>query len=127
MDPVAEAELVVGEGLVGNADQRRRTQVTVISAERWARAEAELGVTLDPSLRRANLLVSGVDLVGSRGRTLAVGGARLRLGRQCAPCRVMDEQHPGLQAALRDDGGGGVYATVVQGGPIAEGDEVTLT
>jgi MOSC domain-containing protein YiiM len=127
MDAAESAELVVDGGIVGNADRARRRQVTVLSAERWRRAEADLGVDLDPELRRANLLVSGVDLVDARGKVLAIGEVRLTIGRECKPCRIMDDQHPGLQDALQADWGGGAYATVLDPGTIHVGDEVTLT
>jgi MOSC domain-containing protein YiiM len=117
---------VDAKGLVGNADRGGRRAITVLSAERWRQAEADLGVELDPSTRRANLLVSGVDLVESRGKELTVGGVRLKIGRECKPCRIMDEAHPGLQDALKADWGGGAYATVLDPGTIAVGDEVTL-
>jgi MOSC domain-containing protein YiiM len=38
----------------------------------------------------------------------------------------MDDQHPGLKAALDADWGGGAYATVLTPGPITVGDPVTL-
>jgi MOSC domain-containing protein YiiM len=126
MDRAESAELVVGEGIVGNADRGRRRQVTVLSAERWREAEAELGVDLDPELRRANLLVSGVDLDKARGKVLTVGQVRLEIGRECKPCRLMDDQHDGLQDALQAHWGGGAYATVLEPGTIHVGDEVTL-
>lgn len=126
MDGVASAEIQTGTGIIGNADQGGRRPVTILSAERWRRAEADLGVDLDPGLRRANLLVSGIDLVGTRGRTIVVGAVRLRIGGETRPCRLMDGAHPGLQAALDADWGGGAYATVLAPGTIAVGDEVTL-
>jgi len=126
MASTPSAELVVGTGIVGNADQGGRRQVTVLSTERWQQAEAELGTELDPALRRANLLVSGVDLVAARGKVLTVGGLRLQIGRECKPCRLMDDQHPGLMDALKADWGGGAYATVLDAGTIQVGDEVTL-
>jgi MOSC domain-containing protein YiiM len=127
MDGVSSAELVVGTGIVGNADRGGRRQVTVLSAERWHQAEAELGTDLDPELRRANLLVSGIDLVEARGKVLTVGDVRLAIGRECKPCRLMDDAHQGLQQALEADWGGGAYATVLDPGTIRIGDEVTLT
>jgi MOSC domain-containing protein YiiM len=125
MDTAESADLTEA-GLVGNADTARRRQVTVISAERWRQAEATLGVDLDPELRRANLLVSGVDLADTRGRVLTIGDVQLTIGRECKPCRLMDDQHPGLQDALQADWGGGAYATVLAPGTIHVGDEVTL-
>ena len=126
MDAVDAAEMQTGTGIIGNADQGGRRQVTVLAAERWHRAEAELGIELDPALRRANLLVSGIDLVGSRGRTLAIGAVRLRIGGETRPCRLMDDAHPGLQDALDADWGGGAYATVLDPGTITVGADVTL-
>jgi len=126
MDEVDTAELQTGTGIIGNADQGGRRQVTILSAERWHRAEADLGVALDPSVRRANLLVSGIDLVGSRGRVLTVGGTRLTIWGETRPCRLMDLAHDGLQGALDADWGGGAYAQVLDGGTISVGAEVTL-
>jgi MOSC domain-containing protein YiiM len=126
MDDVESAELV-SRGIVGNADQGGRRAVTILSAERWRRAEADLGVELDPALRRANLLVSGVDLVASRKQVLTIAGVRLRIGGETRPCRLMDMQHAGLQAALDLEWGGGAFAKVLDPGWITIGDEVTLS
>ena len=70
--------------------------------------------------------MSGVDLVESRGKVLAIGPVRLTIGRECKPCRLMEDAHPGLEGALRADWGGGAYATVLAPGTIHVGDEVTL-
>ena len=53
MDPVDAGTLVAGRGLVGNADQGRRRQVTLIEEEAWRAAMAELGAAADPSTRPA--------------------------------------------------------------------------
>lgn len=124
MDPVESARAVAGAGLEGNADRGGRRQVTLISAERWARASDELGGALDPSLRRANLLVSGIDLRKSRGRRLLIGDVRLRIRGETRPCKVMDLQKQGLRAALEADWGGGAFAVVEVDGAISLGDEV---
>jgi hypothetical protein len=47
--------------------------------ERWRRIEEELGHAVDPMARRANVLVSGLDLTDSRGKILRIGAARRRL------------------------------------------------
>jgi MOSC domain-containing protein YiiM len=126
MDAVGSAELQVGTGIIGNADQGGRRQLTILAAERWRRVEAELGVGLDPALRRANLLVSGFDLADTRGRVLTVDGLGLRIGGETRPCRLMDEAHDGLQDALDLAWGGGAYATVLDPGTITVGAAVTL-
>ena len=124
MDRVSEAEAIAGKGLAGNANQGGKRQVILLSAEEWAEATEELGVDVDPSARRGNLLVSGIDLDGARGRILSVGGARLRIHLECKPCRRMEEAQAGLQDALRDGWRGGACAEVLDGGEIAVGDSV---
>ena len=126
MDRVARATLRAGRGLVGNADQGGRRQVTIISADRWADVEHELGASVDPSRRRANLLVSAIDLEHSRDRVLIVGGSRLRIAGETRPCERMEEAAAGLQRVMRERWGGGAYAEVLDDGEIAEGDEVRM-
>src|SRR5436190_213364 len=77
MDFVPQAALRANRGLVGNANQGGRRQVTIIEAERWAAHMEALKASVDPSSRRANLLVRGCDLTNSRGRILSIGAVRL--------------------------------------------------
>jgi MOSC domain-containing protein YiiM len=128
MDPQTSAVLVAGRGLEGNANQGGRRQVILLEEERWADALAELPETgaesLPPASRRANLLISGLRLEGSRGRILRIGPTRLQIWTECTPCRRMDEIQPGLQKALRPGWRGGACAQVLEGGEIQVGDEV---
>jgi len=124
MDPAAEADLVAGRGIVGNADQGRRRQVTIIDEERWASVMRGLAGALDPSARRANLMVRGVRLTDSRGRILRVGACRIRIFGETRPCNNMDDALPGLKAALSDDWGGGAFGEVLDDGCIRLGDPV---
>jgi MOSC domain-containing protein YiiM len=124
MDLATRAELVADKGLAGNVDRSRRRQVTIIAREAWEHALASLGAALDPSARRANLLVSGLDLRNTRGRVLRIGAARVRIGGETTPCERMDEAWPGLAAALKPAWGGGVFAQVLDGGQIQVGDVV---
>ena len=124
MDEVTEATAVAGQGLDGNADRSRRRQVTLIEREVWERLMNELDADVPPSSRRANLMVSGVRLAATRGRTLRVGSVRLAIGGETTPCERMDEALPGLRAAMRPDWGGGVFAQVLDDGIITVGDSV---
>ncbi len=124
MDRKAEATLVANRGIVGNADQGRKRQVTIIARERWAALMSETGAQLDPVTRRANLLVSGIDLAESRGQTLQVGTVRIQIYNETRPCERMDEAHPGLQAAMQRDWGGGAFGEVLNDGEIRIGDPV---
>ena len=107
MDVREQATLVEDRGLVGNANQGGRRQVTLIAEERWAELMEELGADLDPSARRANLLLKGVDLEESRDRVLRVGACRLKITGETRPCQLMDKMLPGLQEAMRRAWGGG--------------------
>ena len=124
MDPVAEATLVAGRGLVGNADQGRRRQVTIIEREVWDRLMRELAAAVPPSARRANLLVSGCSLVQARGRVLRVGGCPLRILGETRPCERMDEALDGLRTAMKPNWGGGAFAEVLDDGRITVGEPV---
>jgi MOSC domain-containing protein YiiM len=126
MDPRPAATLVAGRGLTGNANQGGHRQVTVISEERWDDIRRTLGADVDPLMRRANLLVSGIDLENSRGKILRIGACRLRLLGETRPCERMEEARPGLQAALRPHWGGGAYGEVLDDGEISVGNMVTL-
>ena len=122
MDRVDRALLEAGRGLQGNANRGGRRQVTIISAERWRELMDALGADLDPSARRANLMLSGLDLERSRGRVLRIGGARLLINGETRPCEQMEEAHAGLQALMRERWGGGAYAEVIDGGELHVGD-----
>ena len=124
MDAVERAELRAGRGLAGNANQGGRRQVTVIARGRWDHVNETLADDVDPSLRRANVLVSGIDLAHTRGRVLRLGSCRLRINGETRPCERMDEAWPGLRKALEPEWRGGVYAEVLDDGEIAVGDAV---
>jgi MOSC domain-containing protein YiiM len=124
MDRVDQAELVAGRGLVGNADQGRRRQITLLEEEVWDDMVSALGGNTDPSARRANILLRGVRLAESRGRILSVGGCRVRIGGETKPCERMDEALPGLREIMWPGWRGGVFAEVLDTGTIRVGDAV---
>lgn len=124
MDPVDRATLVADQGLNGNADQGGRRQVTIITRETWDRLMEELGASLNPSARRANLMVSGLDLEESRDQTLRIGVCRIRIRGETRPCELMDAALPGLRNAMRPRWGGGAYGIVLEDGEIRVGDPV---
>jgi MOSC domain-containing protein YiiM len=124
MDAVAEATVIAGQGLEGSVDRSRRRQVTLLSREAWMQCMVELEGDADPTRRRANILVSGLELAHTRGRVLLIGDVRLSVGGEVTPCERMEEVLPGLQAAMRPDWRGGVFAQAVAGGVIRVGDLV---
>ena len=125
MDPHEVASLEAGRGLSGNADLGGRRQVTLLSSERWSELMQQVDRVLGPEARRANLVLSGIDLENTRGRVLRIGTCRLRIGGETRPCELMEEAAAGLQEAMRHRWGGGAFAEVIEGGPIAVGDAVS--
>ncbi len=124
MDPKSAAKLKAGRGLVGNANQGGKRQVTIIAQERWQTLMAQTGATLNPAARRANLLVSGINLANSRGQVLQIGLVRIRIYNETRPCERMDEAHLGLREAMKADWGGGAFGEVLNDGEIVVGDVV---
>jgi len=124
MDAALAGELVAARGLVGNADQGGRRQVTLIEEEVWSALMRELGGELPSAARRANLVLRGVPLAGSRGRELRVGPCLLQIEGETKPCERMDEALPGLRAVMFPDWRGGAFARVLVGGAIRVGDPV---
>ena len=124
MEARQEARVVAGRGLEGNSNQGGRRQVTLLAAEAWKRVEAELGYTVDPSTRRANLMVRGIELREARGRILSIGSCRILIRGETRPCWRMEAGVPGLEAVLKAEWRGGVDGEVLTGGEIAVGDAV---
>ena len=126
MDAAERARMVAGKGIVGNANQGGKRQVTIVSNKHWIEVTAPLGDVPDPRLRRANLLVSDVDFVGSHGKILKIGPVRIRIYGETRPCEQMEMAAPGLQAAMKVPFGGGAFGEVLDDGEIAVGDAVEL-
>ena len=124
MDSVGSGLLEVNGGLRGNANRGGKRQVTIISQERWAELMDALGADLSPSARRANVMVSGLNLENSRGRVLRLGTTRLLINGETRPCEQMEAAHAGLQQLMKERWGGGAFAEVVEGGEIRVGDDV---
>ncbi len=124
MDCVEQATLEAGKGLVGNANQGGRRQVTLLEREIWAALMTEVGGTLSPSARRANLLIGGFSLSRSRNRVIGIGSCRIRILGETTPCERMEEARPGLRAAMSRAWAGGAFGEVLDDGEILVGDPV---
>lgn len=127
MDPVNELRLVERTGIKDNADWGGTRQVTIIEKERWEAMMRELGdADVDPSARRANVMVSGCDLADSRHHILRLGDVRIEVRGETRPCERMDEAHQGLRRVMAEPWNGGVYGVILDDGRIRVGDPVAL-
>ena len=124
MIAVDEAKALAGQGFDGGVGEASTRQVTVLTAEAWADVETTLGMSVDPALRRANLLVAGLDLTGTTGRVLRVGDLRLEITGETKPCHQMDTAVDGLRAALEPDWRGGAHGVVLSDATVRMGDPV---
>lgn len=122
MDPVMFAEAIEGRGLAGNANQGGKRQVTIVDEKRWNDACAELGIDVDPSARRANVLVRGIDLYKAHGKLLRIGQCVVRIYNETRPCEQMDDAQQGLREALKPEWRAGAFGEIVKGGVVTIGD-----
>lgn len=79
METVETAAISIEDGVEGNVRTSRRRKVTVMAAEAWDAACGELGAGLPWTLRRANLLVEGLDLPREPGPRLHIGSVVLEV------------------------------------------------
>lgn len=107
----------------GNPGKR---QVTILSEEAFNLACRELDAKLPWTLRRANLLISGIEFKDTKGRKIRIGEVLLEITGETDPCYRMDEQFDGLKNALFPDWRGGVTCRVLAEGNIKSDDLVEL-
>lgn len=126
MSAVSAASAEAGGGLAGDANfGRPRRQVTLIEKEVFDELNDELGTSVDPALRRANLMVSGVRLAETRDRRIRIGDCLLQIRGETRPCTLMEDQLTGLRDALDPQWRGGVFCTVLSDAHIQVGDAVS--
>jgi len=133
MEVIEHVHVSVESGLAGDfrgavkPGREPKRQVSLIERADWDAAMAELGVDHHWSVRRANLLVEGLDLPQREGAIVRIGAeVVLEIRVECDPCSRMEEIEPGLKAALTPDWRGGALARVISGGDIRIGDEIRV-
>lgn len=123
MVAVPEAEVRLS-GLAGDRARKGKRAVTLVQGEHLATIGGFLGRdAVSPEVLRRNIVVTGINLAGLKGRAVRVGGAVLEITVICAPCSRMEEAFgPGGYAAVR--GHGGWCAGVLEPGLVRIGDAV---
>lgn len=126
MDGAEAITFVAEKGIDGDANfGRSKRQVTVIEKEVFDQISTDLpGV--EPYMRRANVMVSGIRLKDVRDHVLTLGDVRIRLHGETRPCERMDAQVEGLSAALDPNWNGGAYGVVLDDGEVSVGDGASI-
>lgn len=124
MDAADSVELIAGRGIADNADQGGRRQVTILEQRVWNNLMKQFDSNLPPSVRRANLMVEGIDLTNTSGRILRIGSCRILVSGETKPCERLDQSLPGLKAAMEGNWAGGAFGEVLDSGQISVGDLV---
>lgn len=140
VDDVLLVEAVANRGLAGDRSsakpssnpQGNKRQVTLIQAEHLAVLEALLKKPIDVQMLRRNLVVSGINLLATKGlfkdqpMQLKVGDVVLEITGPCEPCSKMERVlGKGGYNAMR--GHGGMTARIIKGGRLHVGDHVNCT
>jgi len=127
---VDEVKIETGTGLAGDhhaTKRKTKRQVTLIQAEHLPVVSSILGLqqTLDPSLLRRNLVVSGINVLALKDQRFRIGGVVLEGTGPAVPCSRMEENlGPGGYSAMR--GHGGITARVIQSGSVSVGADVEM-
>ncbi len=123
---VDSAQITVANGILGDfRGTQRGRQVTIMSESAWQKACRELEADLPWTVRRANLLIDDIEFDATWiGKILRVGEVELVVTGETDPCSRMDEQQPGLTAALTPEWRGGISCDVLKPGDINIGDQV---
>lgn len=129
IDPVDEAIVEVGTGIVGDHHATGGTsqrQVTLMQAEHLPVVASISGHdVIRPEQCRRNILVSGINLLSLKECRFQIGDVVLEGTGPCVPCSRMEETiGPGGFQAMR--GHGGITAVVHRGGTIHVGDAVRV-
>lgn len=129
MHEVQSSIITIESGIENDykGSKSKKRQITLLSKEDWESACKSLNLDLHWTVRRANLMIEGIDLKNSIQKQIKIGDrVLLEITSETKPCYRMDEQAKGLMDALLNDWKGGVCCSVIQGGDIKIGDFVTL-
>ena len=126
MQSIDSARITVDSGILGDfRGAQKDRQITILSEISWKKACRSINADLPWTVRRANLLLDGVEFDETfPGKSIRIGEVELLVTQETAPCSYMDAQQPGLTAALEPDWRGGICCNVIKAGKIEIGDPV---
>jgi len=124
---LAEAEVVTDFGIAGDwrSHHRNSRQLTLIEEEGLLATAGRLGLAVSPGSSRRQVVVRGVSLNATVGKTLRLAEVVVAVTDLCDPCENMERTiGPGARLAMAARGG--VCARVIQGGTLRVGDQVVI-
>ena len=88
MQSIDSARVDVASGILGDfRGSQQDRQITILSESAWRKACDEVGAELPWTVRRANLLVDGVEFDESFvGKRVRIGEVELEITRETDPC-----------------------------------------
>ena len=124
---LAEARVVADHGIDGDwrSHPRNSRQLTLIEEEGLLATGSRLGLTVPPGASRRQVVVRGISLNATVGKTLRLGRVLVTVTDRCDPCENMERTiAPGARLAMATHGG--ICARVVEGGTLRVGDQVVV-
>jgi MOSC domain-containing protein YiiM len=122
LDRLTSARLMESAGLEGDRHSKQGSRRALLLVDQ----ETLDLLGLAPGTLREQITVKGIALAAlAPGTRLTIGAVVLEVGQACDPCELMEAIRPGLEREL--EGRRGRFARVLEGGPIAVGDSITLT
>ncbi|MEM1328775.1 MAG: MOSC domain-containing protein [Bacteroidota bacterium] len=128
VESVEAIKVTVEAGLAGDhyGKEGGKRMVTLIQKEHIKTVESVLKKEVDPKLLRRNIIVSGINLLALKDKTVQIGEeVQLAITGLCHPCSRM-EQNLGAGGYNAMRGHGGITSKVIRGGTIKVGDTVKM-
>ena len=124
MDEVHHTKMQAGKGILGNIEQNGLRQITLMEKEKWEELMQYHKVELPFQTRRANLVISGINLKDTRRKILVIGECKIEVFGELKPCERMDKAVMGLQKSMYNNWKGGAFGKALIDGYIQVGNKI---
>lgn len=128
MQTIDSAVVTVEKGISGDfRGSAKNRQITILAESSWLKACETVESDLFWTIRRANLLIDGIEFSADDvGKKVSIGDVELEITQETAPCALMDKLHQGLKLALTPAWLGGASCKVLKAGSFKVGDRVEI-